>query len=57
MTTVKQKIQRGIRDLLLKYTDCPSNNILAGYNNHVKLPDNNNYIIFTIIIIKNIFLL
>ena len=49
MATVKQSIQKGIREMLLHYTDCPSTNIICGYNNHVKLPDNNNYIIFTIL--------
>lgn len=49
MATVKQTIQKGIRDMLLKYTDCPANNILAGYNNHVKLPSDNNYIIFSLL--------
>ena len=49
MATVKQNIQKAIREMLLHYTDCPANNILAGYNNHVKLPDDNNYIIFTLL--------
>ena len=49
MATVKQNIQRAIRDMLVRYTDCPQNNILAAYNNHVKLPDDNNYIIFSIL--------
>ena len=48
MATLKQTIQKAIRDMLLRYTDCPPSNILAAYNNHVKLPDDNNYIIFTI---------
>ena len=49
MATVKQRIQKGIREMLLHYTDCPSTNIICGYNNHVKLPDDNNYIIFTVL--------
>ena len=35
--------------MLLHYTDCPANNIIAGYNNHNKLPSDNNYIIFTVL--------
>ena len=35
--------------MLKKYTDCPADKILAGYNNHVQLPSDNNYIIFTIL--------
>ena len=35
--------------MLMRYTDCSPNNILAAYNNHVKLPDNNDYIIFTLL--------
>lgn len=49
MTTRKQDIQYAIREMLKKYTDCPANNILAGYNNHVELPPDNNYIIFSIL--------
>lgn len=47
--TLKQNIQYGIREMLKEYTDCPANNILCGYNNHVPLPADNNYIIFTIL--------
>ena len=49
MTTLKQGIQKGIREMLKKYTDCPENSILAEYNNHVELPQDNNYIIFSIL--------
>jgi len=49
MSTLKQDIQYGIREMLKKYTDCPPEKILAGYNNHVELPADNNYIIFTIL--------
>ena len=49
MPTLKQTIQRGIREMLLHYTDCPPNNIIAGYNNKVKLPSDNNYIVFTVL--------
>lgn len=49
MATRKQEIQRAIREMLKAYTDCPQTNILAGYNNHVELPPDNNYIIFTIL--------
>lgn len=49
MATVKQEIQKGIREMLKKYTDCPQNNIICAYNNRVPLPSDNNYIIFTIL--------
>ena len=49
MATRKQDIQYAIREMLKKYTDCPAEKILAGYNNHVELPSDNNYIIFTIL--------
>ena len=49
MATVKQNIQQGIREMLLHYTDCPANNIVCGYNNHVQLPNSNDYIIFTVL--------
>ena len=49
MATLKQNIQLGIREMLKKYTNCNPNNILAGYNNHVQLPADNDYIIFTIL--------
>ena len=49
MTTRKQDIQYGIREMLKKYTNCSANNILAGYNNHVELPSDNDYIIFTVL--------
>ena len=49
MATLKQDIQKAIREMLKKYTDCPADKILAGYNNHVQLPADNNYIIFTIL--------
>ena len=47
--TVKLDIQKAIRDMLIHYTDCPKENILAGYNNKVQLPSDNNYIIFTVL--------
>lgn len=49
MATRKQEIQRAIREMLKAYTDCPQEKILAGYNNHVKLPEDNNYIVFSIL--------
>lgn len=49
MATLKQNIQKAIRDMLLQYTDCPANNIFAGYGNRVELPQDNNYIVFTIL--------
>lgn len=49
MPSRKQEIQYAIREMLKHYTDCPAEKILAGYNNHVELPSDNNYIIFTIL--------
>ena len=49
MPTLKQNIQKAIRDMLIHYTDCSANNILAGYNNHVELPPDNDYIVFTVL--------
>lgn len=49
MASRKQEIQLAIREMLKKYTDCPAEKILAGYNNHVQLPADNNYIIFTVL--------
>lgn len=49
MATLKQTIQQGIREMLKKYTNCKTDHILAGYNNHVVLPKDNDYIIFTIL--------
>ena len=49
MATRKQDIQLAIREMLKKYTNCPAEKILAGYNNHVQLPADNNYIIFTVL--------
>ena len=49
MATLKQTIQQGIREMLKKYTNCQPDHILAGYNNHVVLPKDNDYIIFTIL--------
>lgn len=49
MATLKQNIQKAIRDMLLEFTDCPSNNIFAGYSNKVELPQSNNYIVFTVL--------
>lgn len=49
MATLKQTIQQGIREMLKKYTNCKADHILAGYNNRVVLPDDNDYIIFTIL--------
>lgn len=48
MATLKQTLQLAIRNMLIKYTNCPANHILAAYNNHVELPNDNDYIIFTI---------
>lgn len=47
--TVKLDIQKAVRDMLIHFTDCPAANILAGYNNKVQLPSDNNYIIFTVL--------
>ena len=49
MATRKQEIQLAIREMLKKYTNCPAEKILAGYNNHVQLPVDNDYIIFTVL--------
>ena len=49
MATLKQEIQKAIRDMLIKFTDCPANNIFAGYSNKVELPQTNNYIVFTVL--------
>lgn len=49
MPTLKQNIQKGIREMLKKFTDCPADRIVCGYNNGVPLPSDNNYIIFTIL--------
>lgn len=49
MATRKQDIQLAIREMLKKYTNCPAEKILAGYNNHVQLPSDNDYIIFTVL--------
>ena len=49
MATVKQDIQKGIRQMLLHYTDCKAKNVLCGYNNRVPLPADNDYIIFTVL--------
>lgn len=48
MATLKQNIQKAIRDMLINFTDCPEQNIFSGYNNKVELPSTNNYIVFTI---------
>lgn len=49
MATRKQEIQLAIREMLKKYTDCPAEKILSGYNNHVQLPSDNDYIVFTVL--------
>lgn len=49
MATLKQEIQKAVRGMLLKFTDCPSSNIFAGYGNRVELPQSNNYIVFTVL--------
>lgn len=49
MATLKQEIQKAIRDMLIEYTDCPANNIFCGYNNKVELPQSNDYIVFTVL--------
>lgn len=48
MATVKQNIQKAVRDMLIHFTDCNEKHILCGYNNEVSLPDSNDYIIFTV---------
>ena len=49
MATLKQEIQKAIRDMLLMFTDCPSDNVFCGYNNKVELPKSNDYIVFTVL--------
>lgn len=49
MATLKQNIQKAIRNMLIQYTDCPPQNIFAGYGNRVELPQSNNYTVFTIL--------
>lgn len=49
MPTRKQEIQKAIREMLKKYTDCPAENIFAGYGKNIELPATNNYIVFTIL--------
>ena len=49
MATLKQDIQKAVREMLKRYTTCPADHIIAGYNNHVQLPDDNDYIIFTVL--------
>lgn len=49
MATLKQTIQKAIRDMLIQYTDCPPANIFVGYGNRVELPSDNNYIVFTVL--------
>lgn len=49
MATLKQNIQKAIRNMLIQYTDCPPANIFAGYGNRVELPQSNNYIVFTVL--------
>ena len=46
MATVKQQIQQGIREMLLRYTDCKAKNVVCGFNNRVSQPDENDFIIF-----------
>lgn len=47
MATLRQNLQLGIREMLKRYTNCQADRILAGYNNRVPLPSDNNYIIFS----------
>lgn len=49
MATLKQNIQRAIRDMLIQFTNCPEGNIFCGYSNKVELPSTNNYIVFTVL--------
>lgn len=49
MATLKQEIQKAIRDMLIEYTDCPADNIFCGYSNKVELPQSNDFIVFTIL--------
>lgn len=49
MATLKQEIQKAIRDMLITYTDCPMENIFCGYSNKVELPQSNDYIVFTVL--------
>ena len=49
MATLKQDIQKAVREMLKKYTTCPAEHIIAGYNNHVQLPEDNDYIVFTVL--------
>lgn len=49
MATVKQQIQQGIREMLLHYTDCKAKNVVCGFNNRVSQPDENDFIIFTVL--------
>ena len=49
MATLKQEIQKAIREMLIQFTDCPADNIFCGYNNKVELPQTNNYIVFTVL--------
>lgn len=48
MPTVKQNVQKAIREMLKKFTDCNVNHIICGDNNRVPLPPDNDYIIFTV---------
>lgn len=49
MATLKQDLQKAVREMLKAYTNCAPEKILAGYNNHVQLPADNDYIIFTVL--------
>lgn len=49
MATLKQEIQKAIRNMLIKYTDCNANNIFAGYGKNITLPATNDYIVFTVL--------
>lgn len=49
MATTKQQIQQGIRDMLLHFTTCDLKNVICGYNNKVTLPDDNDYIVFSVL--------
>lgn len=47
--TTKKDIQKAIKAMLLQFTDCPNEKILGAYNNRVPLPEDNDYIIFTLL--------
>lgn len=48
MPTLKQNVQKGVREMLKHFTDCKADHIVCSDNNRVPLPPDNNYIIFTV---------